>query len=357
MAVDLSPKAGKAIFESDAGAYVAWSSADQPILTDMKVGAGMLVLQPQGLALPHYADSPKFGFVLEGKATVGLVLAGESKQKVIELKKGDIIVFPLGNLTWWYNDGESKFSIVMLGDSSVAVHTGNFSYFFLAGAIGVFNGLSTEFLSTAWGIEEAHAQSLFRSQPAVLLTKPAQRLHDIKPSSSDARGVVLNIEHAPQDVSVKKGGHTTTLTSAHLAMLKEVAFTPNITKLEPNAMRSPGFLPDAAVQVVYVTKGSGRVQIAGTDGGNALSEEVKEGCLFVVPSFFVMSVIAGDEGMEWVALIKTSKPHYNYFTGKTSLMNILTPQILEASLSASPDLVKLLRTKGGAQSAIIPPSN
>ena len=66
MAVDLSPKLSKKISEVDGGFYAAWSGADQPALIDSKVGAGILVLKPLGFALPHYADSPKSGYVLQG---------------------------------------------------------------------------------------------------------------------------------------------------------------------------------------------------------------------------------------------------------------------------------------------------
>lgn len=74
MAVDLSPKLSKKISEVDAGFYAAWSGADQPALLDSKVGAGIFVLKPLGFALPHYADSPKSGYVIEGMVSFHALL-------------------------------------------------------------------------------------------------------------------------------------------------------------------------------------------------------------------------------------------------------------------------------------------
>lgn len=66
MEFDLTPKLAEKIFEGDGGAYYSWSTSEIPLLGEAKVGAGKLVLQPRGFALPHYADSSKLGFVLQG---------------------------------------------------------------------------------------------------------------------------------------------------------------------------------------------------------------------------------------------------------------------------------------------------
>ena len=55
------------LFEGEGGAYYSWSSAKSPLLSEAKIGAGKLVLQPYGFALPHSADSPKIGYILQGK--------------------------------------------------------------------------------------------------------------------------------------------------------------------------------------------------------------------------------------------------------------------------------------------------
>ncbi|KAI9103608.1 hypothetical protein K1719_023231 [Acacia pycnantha] len=64
--MDLTPKKAEAIFEGDGGSYYLWSASHVPTLANNNVGAGRLLLQPQGFALPHYADSDKIGYVLQG---------------------------------------------------------------------------------------------------------------------------------------------------------------------------------------------------------------------------------------------------------------------------------------------------
>ena len=62
----MTPKFAQKVFEGEGGAYYSWSSSEFPILGEGKVGAGKLVLQPRGFALPHYAGSSKIGYVLGG---------------------------------------------------------------------------------------------------------------------------------------------------------------------------------------------------------------------------------------------------------------------------------------------------
>lgn len=66
MDFELTPRLAETIFEGDGGGYYSWSSAKYPALGEAKVGAGKLVLHPRGFALPHYADSSKLGYVLQG---------------------------------------------------------------------------------------------------------------------------------------------------------------------------------------------------------------------------------------------------------------------------------------------------
>ncbi|KAJ8485541.1 hypothetical protein OPV22_018026 [Ensete ventricosum] len=356
MAAYLSPTLSKSIFEGAGGSYATWSGADLPLLTDAKLGGGKLVLKPLGLALPHYSDSSKVGYVLEGRAVVGLTLYGETKHRIMLLEKGDVVALVMGSLTWWYNEEDSDFSIAFLGDTTTAVRPGDIAYFVLAGSVGVPHGFSTEFLSRACGIREAEAEELFGSQPGTLIITLQQKLPGLRASRADREGIVVNAERVAADIKAKSGGCAASVTSDELAALGGFRFSVDLTRLESNAMRLPGFFVDAAVQLIYVAKGSGRVQIAGTDGNRALDAEVKEGHLFGLPKFFAMSVIAGGEGMEWFSIITSPRPAFEQLTGRTSELNMLPSQILESSLNVTPDLVKLLKTNGSAHDIFASPS-
>nr|GEV54982.1 ATP-dependent DNA helicase PIF1-like [Tanacetum cinerariifolium] len=56
-----------------------------------QLGAAKLLLHPRGLALPHYADSSKIGYVVQGSRTVGLIPPNSSEETIVVIKKGDVI--------------------------------------------------------------------------------------------------------------------------------------------------------------------------------------------------------------------------------------------------------------------------
>ncbi|KAG8057680.1 hypothetical protein GUJ93_ZPchr0002g22971 [Zizania palustris] len=341
--------AGKPLVENDAGSYVAWSGKDQPAVAGEKLGCGVLVLKPLGFALPHYADSCKFGYVLGGSAVVGVLPAAGvgvcARERVVRLKAGDVIVVRSGDVSWWYNDAdEDDVSIVFLGDTAGAVSPGDITYFILAGANGVLGVLDAGLLAKASGrLTEQQVATAFRSQPAALLTKLSRKLHGVSPHEHDRDGLVVNAARVPPDTT----GLGKTVTAAHMPALGQLGFSVGLTRLEAGAAREPWVLRNGPVaQAVYVARGSGRVQIAGAGGASTLLDdtEVSAGSLFVVPRFAVACVAAGAGGMESVSLIKSSRPVVEHLVGNCSVLGSLTPEILQAALNVSPELVELLRT-------------
>ncbi|XP_020254616.1 glycinin G1-like [Asparagus officinalis] len=272
MGSDLSLKSSRTLFEGEGGSYYSWSSSDLPMLKEANVGAGKLVLKPLGFALPHYADSTKVGYVLEGKGVAGLVHPQNPKEKVVRLQSGDFVQVPVGHVSWWYNDSESDLTIIFLGDTSSALNPGEFTYFFLTGSAGIFTGFSTEFITKSLKIEAAAAKKLFRSQPGFLIVKPQGRL-DFEAKSVEQQSV-------------------------------NGLFSADIVKLEPG--------------------------------------DVKEGDLVVVPKFAVVSVIAGGEGIEWFSITMSPRPVFGFLTGKESILEALSPQVLGASLNVDQCLLKIL---------------
>ncbi|XP_048575235.1 11S globulin seed storage protein 2-like [Triticum urartu] len=336
----MSAKAGKPLVQTDAGAYIAWSGADQPELATEGLGCGLLVLRPLGFALPHYADSNKFGYVLSGSGVAG-VLPVEAKERVVRLKAGDVIVVRTGDVSWWYNDNDGHaddLSILFIGDTARALSPGDISYFFLAGGNSVLSGLDAGLLTRAWpGVTEEQAATAFRSQTAVLLTRLSTKLPGVCPCEHDRKGLVVNAGHVA-------AGTLKTLTPSDLAALSGLGFSAVLGRLEPGAARPPWVLREGAAQAVYVARGSARVQVSSAAGGDTLllDEEVPAGSLFVVPRFAVALVAAGADGAEWVSLIKSGRPAVEHLTGEGSIFGGLTPQVVQASLKVAPELLKLL---------------
>ncbi|PIA62802.1 hypothetical protein AQUCO_00200669v1 [Aquilegia coerulea] len=353
----LLAKTVETVFDGEGGSYYSWTSAEFPILSDAKLGAGKLVLQPLGLALPHYADSAKIGYVTHGSGLVGILLSGSSEDKVLKLKKGDMLPVPLGATSWWFNDGNTEFSLVFLGETSKAHSPGNFTYFFLTGAIGILNGFSSEFLVTAFGLSEEETTKLTTSQTGAVIVKLNDQQHLPEPNRNENKDMVYNTEVALPDVDVKNGGRLVVVSDEKLGLLGEVGLSGAVVKLQKNAMYAPEYSSNSAYQVNYIVKGSGRVQVVGINGQNVLNETVKAGDLFVVPRFFVVSVIAGEEGMEWFSVFTIQKPVFGQLAGKTSTWKAYSPQVVQAALNITPELEASFRSKMSLSDIFFPPPN
>uniref|UniRef100_A0A453LKK6 Cupin type-1 domain-containing protein n=1 Tax=Aegilops tauschii subsp. strangulata TaxID=200361 RepID=A0A453LKK6_AEGTS len=180
----MSAKGGKAQVQSDAGAYVAWSGVDQPELAAEGLGCGLLVLRPLSFALPHYADSHKFGYVLGGSGVAGVlpVATGDAspaaRERVVRLEAGDVIAVRTGDVSWWYNDSDGDaddLSILFMGDTERAVNPGDISYFFLAGGNSVLGGFDAGLLEPASRPPHRAEHEAARRLPARARQKRARR--------------------------------------------------------------------------------------------------------------------------------------------------------------------------------------
>ncbi|KAJ9687424.1 hypothetical protein PVL29_016064 [Vitis rotundifolia] len=344
MELNLAPKFAQKVFEGEGGTYYSWSSAEYELLKEAKVGGGRLVLQPRGFALPHYADSNKIGYVLQDI-------------KISNLLFCYIIPVPSGAVSWWYNDGDSELIIVFLGETSKAYVPGEFTYFLLTGTQGILGGFSTEFNSRAYDLNNEEARKLAKSQSGVLLIKLPEGQKMPHPCKNSTDKLVFNIDAALPDIHVQNAGLLTALTAKKFPFLGEVGLSATLVKLDANAMSSPMYAADSSVQVIYVAKGSGRIQVVGINGERALDTKVKAGHLFVVPRFFVASAIADGEGMEYFSMITTTQPVFGEFTGKTSVWGALSPQVLQASLNVAPEFEQLFRAKIKKSTILVPPQN
>ena len=236
-----------------------------------------------------------------------MVLPNTAEEVVLKLKKGDVVPVVLGSVSWWFNDGDSELVIVFLGETSKSYIPGEFTYFFLSGALGIMGGFSQEFLSRAYKINKDEANKLAKSQTGVLLIKLQEGKSMPKPNENYTNKLVYNIEAALPDIRVKNGGQVTTLTEAKFPSLDQVELSTKLVKLDANAMFSPTYTTDSSVQLIYVVKGIGQIQIVGINGKQVLDIEVKPGHLLVVPKFFVVAKLAGGDGLECFSITTSKK--------------------------------------------------
>lgn len=359
MDLDLSPKFPQTFFEGEGGGYYNWSSSDFTVLSQAKVAAGKLILEPRGFVLPHYADCAKIGFVVEGdNGTAGLMFPDRKDKGTaanIALKKGDIIPVPLGSASWWYNHGPSNLVIAFIGETSKACFPGEITYFLLTGALGTLTAFSPEFIG--FGINTNKAKEIAASQKGALILKLGEeQAKTIPVNSSDFTGNwTRNIENVPPDVTVENGGACTAMTAVKFPLLEEVGLSATRLKLENGAVRAPNYTGDGTTQVYYVAKGNGRVQIVGINGKLALDGVVNTGQLFVVPKYFTVSLLAGEEGMECVSIITSPRPVMGEFGGEDSMLNF-DSSVLQICLNLTSKITEEFKKLMENGTIIVPPS-
>ncbi|CAI9786182.1 unnamed protein product [Fraxinus pennsylvanica] len=229
--------------KEEGGEYYIWPSSEFSVLSEAKLGAGKLVLHPRGFAQPHYADSNKIGFVIQGSCTVGLLSEKDhSEETVLKIKKGDAIAVPVGVISWWFNR-----------------------------AMGVLGGFSPEFISKVYGITEEESITLQKSQTANLIFKLDDEIKVPEPSIKVSQKFVVSLDKVFSSFKFSAAEKSPFELSA------------NLVKLDVDSVLGPLFTNDSSYQMIYVIRGSGRIQIVGLNGQIALDSKMEAGQLFVVP--------------------------------------------------------------------------
>ncbi|KAB8086669.1 hypothetical protein EE612_010116 [Oryza sativa] len=163
------------------------------------------VIQPQGLLVPRYTNTPGVVYIIQGRGSMGLTFPGcpatyqqqfqqfssqgqsqsqkfrDEHQKIHQFRQGDIVALPAGVAHWFYNDGDAPVVAVYVYDvnnnanqleprqkefllagnnnraqqqqvygSSIEQHSGQ----------NIFSGFGVEMLSEALGINAVAAKRL-----------------------------------------------------------------------------------------------------------------------------------------------------------------------------------------------------
>lgn len=95
--------------------------------------------------------------------------------------------------------------------------------------------------------------------------------------------------------------------------------------------------------VIYVTRGSARVQIAGDTGRAMFNGELRENQVLVVPQNFVVIKKAGSEGFEWVAFRTNENAMSNLLAGRLSVFRGMPEDVLVNSFGISREEARRLK--------------
>ncbi|CAI9786183.1 unnamed protein product [Fraxinus pennsylvanica] len=94
--------------------------------------------------------------------------------------------------------------------------------------------------------------------------------------------------------------------------------------------------------MIYVIRGSGRIQIVGLNGQIALNSKMEAGQLLVVPKFFVAVQIADAQGMECFSVVTSSRPIFGKLAGNASVWKTLPSSLVQASLNKATPAASLI---------------
>ncbi|KAF3632397.1 putative cytochromeC1-like [Capsicum annuum] len=205
---------------------------------------------------------------------------------------------------------ETILKIIFLGEYDDEYTPGEYYGFFLTGAAGILNGFSNEFIAKSFHMmTKIEFQKLIEDQS---ISNPCIKINEgIKmpdPCNKDVKHkLVFNLDSAKPCVEVKNGGTLSAVTCSRIV-------------LEGGALFGPIFTADSSVQLSYVTKGSGRVQIVGP--------------------------FADEGGIVFFSVVTSSKQVYGELSGgKKSIWEAAPPSVLEASLNMTSDLTEFFKSK------------
>lgn len=95
------------------------------------------------------------------------------------------------------------------------------------------------------------------------------------------------------------------------------------------------FYTENANSVIYVIRGSARIQVVQQQGKTVANEEIQQGQVFVVPQNFVALVKARDSGFEYVAFKTHENAKINTLAGNLSLMRAMPAQVIATAYQTS----------------------
>lgn len=241
--------------------------------------------------------------------------------------------------------------------------------FLLAGAHAVTRGFAHRFLPQAWDLPDASAKTLVTSQHNARLAKPARAIFKAFLDHADATAnatagtsyppelgeFIYNLKAARKDPDVPRAGRVAVLTGAVLPALRRVHLGADLVELDPGGQVSPGYSADAAFQVTYVVRGSGRVQVVGEGGRRVVDARLRAGDFFIVPRFHVVSKRAGSTGLQWFSIITAEAPVFTNLAGSTSVFKALSPAVVRAALNVDEGLEAAFRQRRDNDPVFFPP--
>ncbi|KAL0335215.1 UNVERIFIED_CONTAM: 13S globulin seed storage protein 1 [Sesamum radiatum] len=214
------------------------------------------------------------------------------------------------------------------------------------GSLGALAGFSTEFTSKIYHLHGSDSKKLATSQTNALLVKIGEEIDMPRQSNCDTKDYVFDLDDLISSGvnGTSSGVNHAELTAKNFLSLDKIGLSASLVRLEPNSVLDPYYSTDGSHQIIYVTKGSGRIQIMGLNGTRVLDASVQEDQAFVVPKFFAIAQLAGEHGMEYFSVSTSPRPILGHLAGNESAWKALSSPVLQATLNVPPEFVKLFKS-------------
>ncbi|KAI8008781.1 hypothetical protein LOK49_LG07G01660 [Camellia lanceoleosa] len=129
------------------------------------------------------------------------------------------------------------------------------------------------------------------------------------------------------DVYTAQGGRTSTLNGHNLPILRNIQLSAERGVLYKNGIFAPHWNINTH-SIMYVTRGSGRIQIVGNSNRPAFDGQVRQGQLLIIPQNFAVLKQAGDEGLEWISEKTNDRAMISPLSGRTSVIRAIPVDVL-----------------------------
>ncbi|KAL5998679.1 hypothetical protein ACLOJK_009623 [Asimina triloba] len=394
--------------ESEAGKVELWDG-DNEQLRCAGVAVVRYTIKPRGLLLPFMDNAAHLVYILQGRGFFSQVFPGcpesyqsyrqpregeqeegpkrqtiDEHQRIVSFKKGDIIPGIQGVVRWYYNDGEEDaIAIGILDANNQANQLSNKPTTFRIagnqrgdkGSKNLFNAFSDEYTAEAYAVAVETARklrnvtsnrgSLVHVEDGLGVVKPPRsRQQEQQQQQTTMNGLdetlcSERLKHGIDnrwraDVYNPRAGRATTVNSQKLPILSHLRMSATRVVLYKNAMVVPHWHVNAH-SILYVTHGSGRVQVVGEAGRAVFDGQVREGEVLVVPQHYVVLHKAGEDGFDFVAVKTHENAIISQVTGKNSAMSAMPRDVAANAFGLSRAEAKRVKDNSRDDAYIVPP--
>lgn len=158
------------------------------------------------------------------------------------------------------------------------------------------------------------------------------------------------------DVYNREAGYLSDITQRDLPILYRIDLAATRGHLRRDAIFAPHWHMNSH-SIIYVIRGSARMQIVNNNGESVHDDRVKEGEFIVVPQSFVVMIKAMENDFDWVAFKTTGSPIMSSLVGKTSILRGLPEDVLRNSYGISREEARRLKYGREEETMLVRPSS